>query len=168
MISNPLAHTIASLALRKWISLASEGIKKSCVDRESDKVSTKLVCDQHQQGGKLADLEDPEACALLTSASKEIPSGVVSSRVERDRLEHPEHAVELLLLAVRDEGPVGELTDAEEEHVSRPAQTLRSALSVGVLRRHRGRDESLELVREQRLESDKGHKDMVSLTSGQG
>jgi hypothetical protein len=70
------------------------------------------------------------------------------SRLQRHRLQHPEHAIELLLLAVRDEGSARELSDVEEEDVSIRGETIRPPLG-GWRGLGKGGDEGFELIGEE-------------------
>lgn len=91
---------------------------------------------------------------------------MISPRVERDGLEHSEHAVKLFLLAVGDERPVRQLADAEEQDMRRPAQTLGPTLGGRVLGRDRGGDKCFELVSEERLRAEVGSRERKLVSIG--
>lgn len=115
----------------------------------------------------VTDLEHPEARSL-PSSSEEASSSMVSPRVEGHRLEHSKDTVELLLLAVGDEGPTRELTDGEEEDVRGSTETFGPASGAGVLRRDRRGNQSFKLVGEEGLEAEgrSGRGEKVSRVEG--
>jgi hypothetical protein len=125
---------------------ASDGMKKSCSQKGKTDRSAYLVADD--KNGRETYLEHPETSSRPRPSSKEVPPPMLYSRLQRHRLQHPEHAIELLLLAVRDEGSARELSDVEEEDVSIRGETIRPPLG-GWRGLGKGGDEGFELIGEE-------------------